>query len=207
MAYFPFFTELSEKRGLIVGGGAVALRKVQKLLPYGPRLTVVAPVIDADIRAIGGLDLRERPFAPGDLAFADFVIAATGDRGLNHQIAERCKSRLIPVNVVDCKEDCSFLFPALVKRGELSVGISTSGAGPTAAIYLRERIEELLPERFEEILAYLEGVRGTVKDRVPEESGRKRLLRELFYDCMRAGRPLTDAELGEKLRTAQEETC
>lgn len=207
MAYFPFFAELSEKRGLIVGGGVVALRKVQKLLPYGPRLTVVAPELGAEIRAIGGLDLRERPFAPEDLALSDFVIAATDDHTLNHQIAERCKAQKIPVNVVDCKEDCSFLFPALVKRGELSVGISTSGAGPTAAIYLKEQIEALLPERFEEILACLEKTREIVKEQIPGENARKRLLRELFYDCMRDGRPLADEELEEKLRTAQEETC
>lgn len=207
MGYFPFFVELSEKRGLIVGGGAVALRKVQKLLPYGPRLTVVAPEIGADIRAIGGLDLRERPFVPEDLALGDFVIAATDDHTLNHQIAERCKVQKIPVNVVDCKEDCSFLFPALVRRGDLSVGISTSGVGPTAAVYLKERIGELLPERFEEILAYLEKARETVKTQIPEENARKRLLRELFYDCMEAGGPLTDEALAEKLRAAQEETC
>lgn len=207
MGYFPFFVELSEKRGLIVGGGTVALRKVQKLLPYGPRLTVVAPEVGADIRAIGGLDLRERPFVPEDLALGDFVIAATGDHTLNHQIAERCKAQKIPVNVVDCKEDCSFLFPALVRRGDLSVGISTSGAGPTAAVYLKERIGELLPERFEEILAYFEKARETVKTQIPAENARKRLLRELFYDCMETGGPLTDEALAEKLRAAQEETC
>lgn len=207
MGYFPFFAELSEKHGLIVGGGAVALRKVQKLLPYGPRLTVVAPEIGEEIRGIDGLDLRERPFVPEDLDVCGFVIAATSDRALNHQIAELCHEQRIPVNVADSKEDSSFLFPALVKRGELSVGISTSGAGPTAAIYLKERISELLPERFEEILAYLEDARETVKEQVPEECLRKRLLRDLFYDCMRAGRPLTDAELAKKLRAVREEDC
>lgn len=207
MGYFPFFVELSEKHGLIVGGGAVALRKVQKLLPYGPQLTVVAPRIEEEMRSIGELDLWERPFVSGDLDVCDFVIVATGDRALNHRIAELCHEQRIPVNVADSKEDSSFLFPALVKRGELSVGISTSGAGPTAAIYLKERIAELLPERFEEILAYLEDARETVKRQIPEECLRKRLLKALFYDCMRVGRPLTDAELAEKLRTVRKEDC
>lgn len=205
MGWFPFFVELSGKRGLIVGGGTVALRKVQKLLPYAPDLTVVAPEIGAEIRAIGGLDLRERSFLPEDLEDRDFVIAASDDHGLNHRIAELCKARRVMVNVVDCKEDCSFLFPALVKRGSLSVGISTGGASPTAAVYLKEQFAALLPERFEEILAYLEAVRGPVRERFPEEADRKRLLAELFAACMEAGRPLTDAELAETLGTAEED--
>ncbi|WP_298024136.1 bifunctional precorrin-2 dehydrogenase/sirohydrochlorin ferrochelatase [uncultured Dysosmobacter sp.] len=204
MGYFPFFVELSEKQGLIVGGGTVALRKVQKLLPYGPRLAVAAPELHGELRTICGLELRERPFVPEDLEGCDFVIAATDDHALNHRIAALCRERGILVNVADCKEDCTFLFPALVKRGDLSVGISTSGAGPTAAIYFKERIADLLPERLEEILAYLEAARETVKDQIPEESRRRQLLRELFDECMRAGGPLPGTALPEKLQAAQE---
>lgn len=205
MGYFPFFVELTGKQGLVVGGGAVALRKVRKLLPYGPALTVVAPALCGGLRETAGVTLVERPFMPEDLADRDFVIAATDDHGLNLRIAELCKVRRIPVNVADCKEACTFLFPALVKRGDLSVGISTGGAGPTAAVYLKERFAELLPERFEEILAYLEAVREAAKERLPEEAARKRLLADVFSACMEAGRPLTDAELAEALQRAREE--
>ena len=67
MAYFPFFVDLEDKRGLIVGGGAVALRKAQKLLPYGPRLTAVAPKLKAEFRELHGVELLHRPFAETDL--------------------------------------------------------------------------------------------------------------------------------------------
>ena len=204
MGYLPFFVELTGTQGLVVGGGAVALRKVPKLMPYGPALTVVAPEFCGALRETSGVTLLERPFAPEDLAYRDFVIAATDDHGLNLRIAELCRTRRLPVNVVDCKEACTFLFPALVKRGGLSVGISTSGAGPTAAVYLKERFAELLPERFEEILTFLESVRETAKVQLPEP-GRKRLLTEVFSACMEAGRPLTDAELAEALCRAREE--
>ena len=205
MSYFPFFVDLSGRRGLIVGGGAVALRKVQKLLPYGPVLTAAAPEFCPGLRDTGGVTLLERPFTPEDLDFWEFVIAATDDRALNHRIAELCKARRLPVNVADCKEDCSFLFPALIQRGGLSVGISTSGAGPTAAVYLKERFTELLPDGLEEILAFLEAARETVKGALPGEARRKRLLAQLFDDCMDAGRLLTQAELTEKLQAAKED--
>ena len=137
MGYFPFFVDLEGQPGLIVGGGTVALRKADKLLPYGPHLTVVSPHILPELERIPGLTLSRREFSPADLDGMLFAIAATDDRGLNRRIAELCRERHIPVNAVDDREACSFLFPALVKRGDLSVGISTGGASPTAAIWLK----------------------------------------------------------------------
>ena len=84
MAYFPFFVDLEGKHGLIVGGGAVALRKAQKLLPYGPRLTVVAPKLKAEFWELHGVEFLRRPFAVTDLDGCAFAVAATDDRALNH---------------------------------------------------------------------------------------------------------------------------
>ena len=134
MAYFPFFVELAGASGLVAGGGKVALRKVEKLLPYGPRLTVIAPRIDEKILAMPGVVCLRRAFEPADLEGKDFAVAAAGDREVNHWISRLCRERKIPVNVVDDKEASSFLFPSLIKRGELSVGISTGGSSPSAAI-------------------------------------------------------------------------
>ncbi len=194
MGYFPFFVELSGSAGLIVGGGAVAVRKVEKLLPYGPRLTVVAPELNEALRSIPGLQLERRVFAPGDLEGMAFVIAATGDTETNHEVARLCRERSIPVNVVDDKQACTFLFPALVKRGELSVGISTGGSSPTAAVWLKEEIEELLPDGLEDILSWLESMRPELKAWVPESARRAALFRELFCAGLAAGRPLTREE-------------
>lgn len=133
MGYFPFFVQLQHVPGLIVGGGTVALRKAEKLLPYGPKLTVVAPDICPELAALPSLTLVRRPFRGEDVGRMAFVIAASGDRALNHRVARLCREKGIPVNVVDDKEACSFLFPALVKRGELSVGISSAIAIPAAA--------------------------------------------------------------------------
>ena len=186
MAYFPFFVDLSGSRGLIVGGGAVALRKVQKLLPYGPELTVVAPELRREFEELEGLELARRPFDEGDLEGRAFVVAATGDRQVNHRVAELCKARRIPVNVADSREDSSFLFPA-------------GGAPPAAAAWGRDRCAQAVPERWEDILQLLEHAREPVRQAVPDGETRRRLLMALASDCMEAGRPLTEEEFRRKL--------
>ena len=203
MAYFPFFVDLSGSRGLIVGGGAVALRKVQKLLPYGPELTVVAPELRREFEELEGLELARRPFDEGDLEGRAFVVAATGDRQVNHRVAELCKARRIPVNVADSREDSSFLFPALLRRGALSVGVSAGGASPAAAAWARDRFAQAVPERLEDILQFLEHAREPVRQAVPDGETRRRLLMALASDCMEAGRPLTEEEFRRKLAAAE----
>ena len=161
MGYFPFFVELKRKRGLIVGGGIVAERKVRKLLPYEPELLVVAPEIDDGIRKLSEevkekrtknedtseLILFERDFETTDLEKMDFVIAATSDEALNTRIAKLCEEKHILVNVVDDKEKCGFLFPSLIREGKLSIGISTEGASPRVATTFRTRLSADIPER------------------------------------------------------------
>ena len=203
MAYFPFFVDLEGKHGLIVGGGAVALRKAKKLLPYGPCLTVAAPELKAELRELHGVELLQRPFAETDLDGCDFAVAATGDRALNHRIAELCGQRRIPVNVADSREDSTFLFPALLRRGELSVGVSASGAAPAAAACIRDRFAQTVPERMEDILTFLDRVREPLRQAVPDGETRRRLLAVLAADCMEAGRPLSGAELGQRLADAE----
>ena len=199
MAYFPFFVDLEDKRGLVVGGGAVALRKAEKLLPYGPRLTAVAPEFRPEFRELQGVELLRRPFEQTDLKDCDFAVVATDDRALNRDAAELCKERRIPVNVADSREDSTFLFPALLRRGELSVGVSASGASPAAAAWARDRFAQALPEDLEKILEFLENVREPLRQTVPDGETRRRLLAALAGDCMDAGRPLTDEELRQKI--------
>ncbi len=207
MAYFPFFMDLSGKRGLVAGGGPVALRKIQKLLPYGPSLTVAAGRISPEIAAIPGLELLRENFSPALLEGRFFVIAATDSRTLNREIAALCAARGILVNAVDDREACTFLFPALAKRGDLSVGISTGGASPSGAAWVRDRIEGILPERFGELLAFLDERRQAVKDALPDEGARSACLKELFAACLQAGRPLEEAEFLEILHRFSGRGC
>lgn len=205
MDCFPFFVDLEQKEGLVVGGGVTALRKIQKLLPYGPRLTAVSPAFHREIERLPALRLLRRPFEPALLNGKFFVIAATDDPALNHSVAGLCRQRGILVNVVDCRADCTFLFPALVKQGPLTVGISTGGASPSAAVWLKEQIGSLIPDNMEEILVYLEAQRDAVRALFPEEARRGAALKALFLACMEHCRPLSDRETAELLNRFMEE--
>lgn len=148
MGYFPFFVDIAGRNGLIVGGGRVALHKLEKLLPYGARLTVVAPEITesmAQCAQENDICVIKRAFAPEDLTGMRFVIAASDDRGVNAEVGELCGEKGILVNVVDDKEACSFLFPSLVKAGKLGIGISTEGASPEIAASVRSQIACMIP--------------------------------------------------------------
>jgi siroheme synthase-like protein len=202
LAYFPFFVDLAQKSGLIVGGGAVAKRKVEKLLPYGPRLTVVAPRFCPELEQMNGPTFLRREFSPENLAGMYFAVAASDDPAVNRQVSDLCRQRNILVNVVDDKAACTFLFPALVRRGSLSVGISTSGASPTGAIWLKEQISDLLPSRLEEILAWLEAQRPALKAALPEEAARAKVFSALFAACAAQNAPLDEEQLQAILKEA-----
>ena len=196
MPYFPMFVDLTGQPCLIVGGGAVAARKAEKLRPYSPDLRAIASEF---VSGFEGCTLLRRPYRPGDEDGMTLVIVATGDSELNHAISATCRAKNIPVNVVDDKEHCSFLFPCLVQEGELSVGISTGGASPTAAMWLKNQITDLIPEGFDDILVWLEGQRPRIKSEIPDETARGALFAALFSACLERGRPLTREELEELL--------
>ena len=204
MAYFPFFVDVSNGDGLIAGGGRVALRKIEKLLPYAPRLTVCAPSFLPEVEAVPGLTLVRGPFRSAMVDDKLFVISATDDDDLNAEIAALCREKRVPVNVVDDREKCTFLFPALVKRGPLSIGISTGGASPSGAVYWKGEIDRLVPEDAGELLAYLERLRARVKEAVPDEKKRAAVFAALFNACLAAGRPPDEGEL-DRLLSGEED--
>lgn len=203
MPYFPMFIDLKNKPVLIVGGGAVALRKLQKLMPYGVIPTVIAPRILPELATLPGVKLCKRSFRVSDLRpRPSLVIAATDNKATNHRISVLCQKRHIPVNVADDPALCSFLFPALVQQGSFSAGISTGGASPAAAAYFKERLRELLPEGFDKLLSWLESLRPALKASIPEQNKRAEVFRRLFDACMAKGAPLTQAETEKYIAAA-----
>lgn len=195
MAYFPLFIELEGQSVLIVGGGRMALDKARKLMDYGPKITVIAPEICLELSEITGLHLIQRVFVPGDIcAEYAFVIAATDDNAVNRLIAAQCRVRRIPVNVVDTQEECSFIFPSLVHRGPLSIGISTGGASPAAAVRIKSEIEAGLPASTEEMLLWLASLRPSLRDRTSGEPERKQIYRALLEEALRTDRALNPEE-------------
>lgn len=323
MSYFPFYMDICGKKGVIVGGGRVALHKIEKLLPFHPRLIVVAPKLLPEILALseeaeavqksqafaksqaefvekrqgitkseaelvekpqgiaiseaedvekrqgiaisenegmeksqgiakseeeevekrqgfaiseeedmekpqgivkseaelveknqeilnirdvswnrwtgGSLECHRREFLEKDLKDAMFVIAATDDEKINAQVSQFCKARGIPVNVVDDKEKCTFIFPSLVKKGALTVAVSTEGASPQIAATLRRQVEKTLPAQIEDILDYLAWLRPIAKSRIQDPEKRSAFLKETAQLCFEEDLVLTQEETYRRL--------
>ncbi len=204
MGYFPFFMEIEGKHGVVAGGGKVAARKVEKLLMFGPSLTVIAPMIEESMKgqeellqkdAAASLQFRERTLQMEDLAGADFVIAATDDEALNGRIADYCRAERIPVNVVDDREKCTFFFPALVKEGPLTIGISTDGKSPAATSWVRREIAGKLPEGIGDVIDLLGQIRPAVMQMELEEEDRKKLFEKLLYHCLESENEVSQRDL------------
>lgn len=189
MGYFPLFVDLHDKTAVIIGGGQVAARKAKTLLCFTSCVTVIAPEICEELAALP-LTIQRKLFETSDLQAAYLVIAATDNRKVNAEVSELCRKTGIPVNVADSREESTFLFPSVVNRGQLTVGINASGSSPAACAYLRQKIGEMLPENMEEILEYLDGLR----ERTPAGKTRQALCKTAFARAMELGRPLTQEE-------------
>ena len=181
MALFPFFRDIKDKTVLVVGTGKEAESKCAKLAPYGAKIVrMTEDMISVDQLA--------------DLA-PICVIVAGEDREMNRRIAVMCRERGILVNTVDDPEYCDFVFPSLISRGNLSVGICTGGASPSIGMLLKQKVEEQIPEHMEEILDWLQEVRPMIAESVSDKKQRFLLFHRMAEMCMDLGRPLSEEEL------------
>src|SRR6266581_6239913 len=154
--YFAAFLDLLNKKVVVVGGGTIATSKVRALLPCRPQpLLVVAPRASAFIRRAadaGDLEWRQRDYAADDLAPATLAFGATNDRALNARVAGDARALGVPVLAIDDVPNCDFIAPALVRRGDVSIAISTGGRSPAMARRTRERLDSLLPAYWGDLL-------------------------------------------------------
>lgn len=197
MAYFPFFIDIENKKILIVGGGNVALRKAEKLVQFGADIVVVAPEICAELERLDGVKLIRRRFENKDICTAFAVIAATNDKQLNARIYALCNDLGILVNTVDDPENCGFYFPALVRKNNVTVGISTGGTSPVFARYLREKTEELLDEKTLAAGDILAGCRSLIKQRFDTEQKRRTAAEAVLRYCTESDVTPKDGEIKE----------
>lgn len=176
MTYFPFYCDIEKKKWLLVGGGRVAAGKFSRLIAFTRKITVIAPEISDEIKKDAASDARllERDFKAADLDDADIIVAATDDKALNAQIASLCREKNIPVNAVDDPENCDFIFPAIIKKGRLTVSVSTNGASPIYAAMLKKQINDSLPEDIDIILEKMAALRKIVPERIPTLSQHER---------------------------------
>ena len=184
MNYFPLFFDLRGQKVLVVGAGAVALRKVQQLERARAAIIVVAPQAApalAQRAADGALELRLREFASEDLEGARLVIVASSRRAVNRWVASLAEARGIPVNVVDDLEASRVIVPAIVDRDPVIVAVSSAGTSPVLARRLRERLEALIPQRIGLWATWLAGMRAAARRRIPSADARRRYF-EMLVD-------------------------
>lgn len=207
MAYFPFFIDIKDRKILIVGGGNVALRKAEKLLPFDAEITVVAPSICYEFSELPGVRLVWRNYRDSDLYNAFAVIAATNDRVLNSHIYELCTQLGILVNTVDDPENCGFYFPALVREGNVTIGISTGGTAPAFAKFVREKVEDELDSFTLGIGEILAGYRPRIKEMFVTEKQRAEAADAIIDLCLLDDVLPDDSDINdllERIKTAHE---
>jgi siroheme synthase-like protein len=141
---YPVTLVVDGRPCLVVGGGRVAARKVEGLRESGAQVHVLAPAVDASLKAAEGVTWEERPYQSGDAAGYRLVVAATDDRGVNGDVAADAERHGVWVNSADDPERCTFTLPSVVRRGPLLVSVSTSDRSPAVARWLRERLDQEL---------------------------------------------------------------
>lgn len=164
---FPVMLDLTNRPCLVVGGGAVAQRKVEGLLEAGARVTVVSPSLTHALLAMATearLHWRPREYARGDAAGFALVMVATDDAGVNVAVAAECREGRIWVNCADDPERCDFILPSVLRRGAVTVAVSTGGQSPTMARLLREELEALLPPDVAAVTAVMAEVRRALRE-------------------------------------------
>jgi precorrin-2 dehydrogenase/sirohydrochlorin ferrochelatase len=185
MANYPIYINLSGRRVVVIGGGSVAARKAQVLLEAGARLVIVSDKFDEAFEEMcKGLDVElvKSKYSKEYLGRAVLVVAATNDMPLNREIYSNCQELEILCNVVDQPDLCDFYVPAIVRRGNLQIAISTEGDCPAYAGHLRRKLEDEFTEDHGSFLEQLKLMREYVIENVPSGADRKSLLGQLVKD-------------------------
>ena len=185
MSKYPVFLELAGRRVVVIGAGAVAVRKAQSLLAAGARVVVVGKKINEAMTVLGAganVELIESRYSSNYLPGAVLVIAATDDKKLNKRIYKDCQELEILCNVVDQPQLCDFFVPAVVKRGQLQIAVGTEGQCPAYSVHLRTKLEKIFTENHGRFLAELETVRETILENVTDHNQRKIILGTLVGD-------------------------
>ncbi|CAM5429631.1 siroheme synthase CysG [Eoetvoesiella caeni] len=185
MNLFPLFADLKNKLVLVVGGGAVAERKIASLLAAGAQVRVGAPSFTSAIRLMAEqekITLLEDEFQPGWMEQVWLIVAATDDRNLNKHIALLANQACRFINVVDDPELCSFQMPSIVDRSPLVIAISSSGSAPVLARRVREKLETLFDHSLGALTTLAEKHRPAIRRLRPNLNQRRQ-----FYDWLLDG--------------------
>ena len=180
--YYPVYIELREQPCVVIGGGKIAEGKVDGLLAVQAKVTVISPDLTPqlyDLAEQKRIAYIQRKYQPGDLTGAFMVICATDRSEINHQVWEEATTNRQLVNVVDDIPRCNFIAPSILRKGDLTIAISTSGKAPALAVRLKERFQRELGPEYERFLELAGELREPLARNVPDFERRKSLWYEL----------------------------
>ena len=180
MKYFPISLNVKDRRVTVIGGGHVAEQRIQELLECDARVTVISPEVTSTLESLsdaGKIAVHLRAYESGDLADSWVVLTASDDPEVNAAAWHESREGKIPINVADDPSKCDFIMPALVRRGDLTIAISTGGASPALAARLRRHIASIVGPEYERLVEVLSRIRSRVKDSVSDEEERRQLTR------------------------------
>jgi siroheme synthase-like protein len=169
VSYYPIFLEMKDRRCVVIGGGAVAERRVEGLVAVGANVTVISPAITEGLRDLltqGAIRHVAREYRAGDRAGYDLVFVATDNSEINAAVSSEARSLRIWVNSADDPDHCDFILPAVIRRGDLAVAVSTGGVSPAVTRAIREELDEY----FQADYARFVQIAGEVRKELREKS-------------------------------------
>ncbi len=177
--YYPVFLNLTGRKAVVVGGGKVAQRKVSALISSGADITLISPSLTKELQknlSEGRIRHIPRQYRRNDLKGAFLVIAATDSPETNRRVSKDAPAL---VNVVDVPEECNFIAPSVVKRGQLVIAISTGGASPAFSKAIRQELKQRYGTEFSGYLEFIKEIRGKAMATIPQRGKRERFLKGL----------------------------
>ncbi|MDY6917284.1 MAG: bifunctional precorrin-2 dehydrogenase/sirohydrochlorin ferrochelatase [Chloroflexota bacterium] len=192
--YYPVTLYVQGKRCVVIGGGEVAFRKAQALLQHGALVEVISPGLCPELSrlaATGAVRAVPREYRAGDLDGAFVAVAATDDAGTNSRVAAEATERRVLVNVADTPALCSFIMPSCLRRGPVTVAVSTGGKSPALARRIRTELERSLTTEYGSLASLVEQVRSELKERgivLPGEAWQRALDLDVLLEMLRQGR-------------------
>jgi precorrin-2 dehydrogenase len=183
MKYYPVNLDINNRACLVVGGGQVGTRKALGLLDCGARVTVVSPEGTdelARMTAAGRLTWKKRGYAPDDLADVFLVIGATDNEVLNRRVHADAHQRNLLCNIADRPKICNFILPAVIRRGDLVLAVSTSGKSPAFAKTLRKSLEKQFGEEYDTFLQLMGAIRHRLLSQAHAPEAHKPLFEQLI---------------------------
>ncbi|MBI4188037.1 MAG: bifunctional precorrin-2 dehydrogenase/sirohydrochlorin ferrochelatase [Chloroflexi bacterium] len=190
---YPVFLNINRKKCVVVGGGQVALRKVGTLLESGADITVISPEICSELTVLEEneqIKVLRRNYQAGDLKEVFLAVAATDDGDINRQVMKEAHRNKVLVNVVDDPENCDFIAPSYLRRGDITIAVSTDGKSPALARKIRVKLEEDFGDEYASLVNLINEVRSEVKKRgirVDGDAWQEALDLDLLSDLVKRG--------------------